>query len=165
MSVDPIRTRRPSQPYVAIGQRLRREAVGEIVPRLLSEVYGWLDASQYVPDGPPLIRYLVVDYNTSDVEVDIGAPAAIDPPAGSRIHSGVLPPGTYVAVIHEGQYAGLVDTTAELLAWGRDHHVVWQAEEVSKISTWRGRVEHYLLGPAQSGDPQDWRTEIAILAE
>jgi len=53
-----------------------REALGDAAPGLLAEVYDWLAINSIAVAGSPLIRYLIVDYNTGEVEVDVGAPAA-----------------------------------------------------------------------------------------
>ena len=80
-----------------------------------------------------------------------------------RVQGGVLPAGRHATFVHRGPYTSLVDTTAELLAWGKATGVTWQVRDRSGVTTWRGRIENYLTGPPDEPDPQIWRTEIAIL--
>jgi effector-binding domain-containing protein len=154
---------RAAQPYVAIRERLHREALGDVAPGLLSEVHEWLATNRIAVVGPPFIRYLIVDYNSGEVEVDVGAPVASMVAGHLRVHPGEIPGGTYATVVHQGSYAGLMDTTAQLLAWGKENNSQWQVREVSKVTNWGGRIEHYLVGPPDNPNPLDWRTEIAIL--
>ena len=154
---------RDVQRYVAIKERLQREALGERVPGLFSKVHEWLAQNSVVTAGPPLIRYLVIDYNSGQVEIDAGVPVASAVPDHARIHPGKIPGGLYATVIHQGSYVDLMDTTAKLLAWGKEHNIRWQMTEESKVIRWSGRIEHYLVGPTANPNPEDWRTEIAIL--
>lgn len=163
MSLQPAMIDRAAQPYVAIRERLHREALGDAAPGLLAEVHEWLATHGIAVAGPPLIRYLIVDYNSGEVEVDVGAPVAFVVAGQVRVHPGEIPGGTYATVIHQGSYANLMDTTAELLAWGKENNIRWQVREASKVTNWGGRIEHYLVGPPEYPNPQDWRTEIAIL--
>jgi len=123
MSLKPAMIDRDAQPYVAIRERLHREALGDVAPGLLSEVYEWLATNRIAVVGPPLIRYLIVDYNSGEVEVDVGAPVASMVAGHLRVHPGELSGGTYATVVHQGSYANLMDTTAKLLAWGKDNHI------------------------------------------
>jgi effector-binding domain-containing protein len=163
MSLKPAMIERAAQPYIAIREHLLRESLGDVAPGLLSEVCEWLATNKIAVAGPPLIRYLIVDYNSGEVEVDVGVPVASMVPGHLRVHWGEIPGGTYATVVHQGSYANLMDTTAKLLAWGKENNIQWQVDEAAKVTNWRGRIEHYLVGPPDNPNPQDWRTEIAIL--
>jgi DNA gyrase inhibitor GyrI len=114
--------------------------------------------------GAPLIRYFVVDYNTGDIEVDLGVPVgATTLPADALVHSAEIPAGTFASVIHHGPYDTLVQTTAALLDWAKRNHVNWAMVERRKVTRWAGRVEHYLVGLPDEPKSKNWRTEIAIL--
>lgn len=115
MSLKPAMIERAAQPYVAIHERLLRESLGDVAPGLLSEVYEWLATNGIAAAGPPLIRYLIVDYNSGEVEVDVGAPVATMVPGHLRVHSNEIPGGAYATVVHQGSYANLMETTAKLL--------------------------------------------------
>jgi len=163
MSLTPNLEDRTPQHYVAIAARLPRTELPDEIPRLLSEVYQWLKSQGIAATGAPLVRYLVINYQTSMLEIEVGVPVASGVSGDERLHAGVIPGGHYAVVIHSGTYGNLVDTTAELLAWAKEHGVKWQMHDESKGTTWRSRVETYLIGPASEPDPQNWRTEIAIL--
>ena len=111
-----------------------------------------------------MIRYFMVDYNTGAVEVDVGAPVdATSLPADDRVHRAQIPAGTFATVIHRGSYDALVKTTAALLEWGQQKNVKWDVIEERKVTHWNARVEHYIVGPPDEPNPQNWETEIAIV--
>lgn len=153
---------RPPQRGVAIATRCARRELPAIVPRLFGEVLDWL-TSRGEPAGAPFVRYRVVDYNTGEVEIEVGVPAAVPAPVSDRVRETHLPGGRYAAVVHHGGYDGLPDTTAALLGWAEREGVRWRVEDDGAVTRWAGRVEHYLVGPPAEADPRRWRTEVAIL--
>lgn len=166
MKIDPELVKRPEQPYAGIRRRVAREHLADVVPQTLAEVRELLAAAKVQPSGPPLIRYLIVDYNMGSVQVDIGLPVATaDLPDGLHVRPGTLPAGTYVSVLHSGDYSGLVETTAALLDWAKRNRITWNVRDHHKVTHWAGRVEHYLVGPPLENDPRKWQTEIAILTD
>ena len=163
MSLTPNLDRRGARPYVAVRTHLSRAELADVVPRLLREVYAWLESHGVEAAGEPFVRYLVVDYNNGMLDIEAGVPVAEAVSGDERVQGRVIPAGSYATVIHRGPYTSLADTTAELLAWGKATGVPWQVREQSGVTTWGGRIEHYRTGPADEPDPQNWRTEIAIL--
>ena len=167
VTVEPRIVTRSAVTYAGIRERLNRNELGDVVPRLLGELSDVLRRQHIAPAGPPLVRYLMVDYNTSDVEIEVGFPVTVSvlPPDG-RVQLGTIPAGRYATAMHHGAYASLIDTTAALFEWGKRTHRTWDVTEHSKITRWGARVECYELGPPAEQDPANWRTEIAIrLAE
>lgn len=164
MAVSPELVQRHSLPYVAIAARVAQPALGSAVPPLLKEVYAWLAAHSIAPVGPPLARYLVVNYNDRMLDIEVGVPVGTGTvPGDTRIRPGLLRGGTFARAIHCGRYGTLVKTTAAMLAWAKAHDTQWQVEDDGGITTWACRVEHYLVGPPAETNPKAWRTEIAIL--
>jgi len=112
-----------------------------------------------------LIRYLVVDYNTGEVEVDVGVPIeAPTLPADDRVYPAQIPAGTFATVIHRGSYDALVKTTAALLDWGKEKNVKWQVAEERKVTRWNARVEHYQVGRPMSRIPKTGRPRSRSLS-
>ncbi len=163
MGIKPKLVQRSAQRYAGIREHVDRDQLAEVVPRNLQELFAFLEQHQVQATGPPLIRYLVVDYNTGEVEVDIGAPVASSLPASCRVKSRQIPAGTFATVAHRGSYDTLVYTTANLLDWAKQKKVQWQVSETRNVTRWNGRVEHYLVGPPTELEPKKWQTEIAIL--
>src|SRR5436305_2062231 len=122
MSLVPQYVERAPQPYVAIHAQSPRDEIGMVVPKVLPDLYAWLASNKVAPAGAPFIRYLVVNYNNSVVDMDVGVP--VPNPIGSPeppVIRGLLPGGRYATVLHRGAYETLVDTTAELLDWAKAH--------------------------------------------
>jgi effector-binding domain-containing protein len=164
VAVEPELVHRATRAYAGVRERLPRTQLADVVPRLLAEVTAFLGGHRIPAAGPALIRYLVVDYNTGDVEIEAGFPIdASALPSHGRVRLGQLPAGVYATVVHRGSYATLMATTAALLDWAKTQSVAWQVSAEGKVTRWEARVEHYLVGPPDEPDPDAWRTEIAIL--
>ncbi len=164
MEIEPKFVKREARPYAGIREQAMREGLPEIVPPTLSALQAFLQKHRNSAAGPPLIRYLVVDYDTDRVEIDVGIPIEeATLPADERVRAGAIPAGTFATVVHLGPYDALVKTTAALLDWGKGKKLKWQVAEDGKVTRWSGRVEHYLVGPPEETNPKNWRTEIAIL--
>ena len=163
-SFAPEISERAAQPYFAVATQCRRDEIGAKVSALLDELHAWFERHGVTPNGPQVIRYRVVDYNTGNVKIEVGLPVETDNrPADSRIQSGEIPAGRYVTVVHAGPYESLVNTTAALLAWARENRMVLEFKDHEKASQWGCRVERYLVAPPDESRPERWRTEIDIL--
>lgn len=130
----------------------------------MAEMLGWFERHRIVPGDPQLVRYRVVDYNTGNVEIEVGIPAEIDQSLKDlRIRRAEIPAGRYITAVHTGPYDTLVESTAELLAWARENRVSLDVADYGKVTHWGCRVERYLLAPPNELRPEAWRTEISIL--
>jgi effector-binding domain-containing protein len=162
--VEPLIVSRSTVAYAAVRESLRRDRLAEVVPRAIGEVAEFLQRQQIAPTGSPLVRYLVVDYNTNIVEIEVGFPVTdLALLHHDRVRRGDIPAGRYATATHPGSYDTLVDTTAALLEWGKLRHIKWQMTEQENVTRWGARVERYDVGPPVESDPSMWRTEIAIL--
>jgi effector-binding domain-containing protein len=159
---EPQLEERAAQPYVGILAEVTMQDFGPAIPRLHGEVFGWLARQGVAPAGPPLIRYYVTDMERG-LHVEMGMPVGQPVTGDARIHAGALPAGRYVTTIYRGDYAGLVDATAALLAWAQAHGIVWQTAQVGGQEVWAGRVELYHTDPGEEPDPAKWETELAFL--
>jgi len=163
VAVEPQVVRRSGVWYAAQRERVHRDRLPEVIPRALGAVSDFLRRHDIVPAGPPLVRYQTIGYDMGEVEIEVGFPVTeTELPPHDRVRLGQLPAGRYATVTHRGSYEALVDTTAALLAWGKQTHTNWQVTERGKVTRWGARVEHYNVGPPEP-DPHKWRTDIAIL--
>jgi len=162
--IHPELKERSAVSYAGLRLRLNRDGLARAVPEAISSLSSYFDRHNLSPSGPALVRYFVVDYNSDDVEVDVGFPHELPSiPADERIHYGQLPEGTYATVLHEGAYDSLIDTTKALLDWSKETDHPWRVSSENNVTWWAARVEHYLVAPPQETSPSRWRTEIAIL--
>jgi effector-binding domain-containing protein len=164
VGLEPKIAKREAQRYAGVRETLGRDELPKVVPSSLSTVFAFLQKHRVHVTGAPLIRYLVIDYNTGEIEIDVGVPVGgTTLPADARVESVKIPSGTFATLIHRGPYDALVQTTAALVDWAQKNNVAWAMVEQRKVTRWDGRVEHYLVGPPQEPNPKNWQTEIAIL--
>jgi len=164
VGIKPKLLKRETHFYAGVSKTLPRDKLSEVVSRCLSTVLAFLQKHRVDVTGAPLIRYFVVDYNTGEIEIDIGVPIGKTAlPADALVHCGQIPSGTFATVIHRGPYGTLIKRTAALMDWAQQNNVIWSMVEQRKVTRWDGRVEHYLVGPPDEPKSKNWRTEIAIL--
>lgn len=145
------------QPYVGIRTNVAMMQIGEKVPPLLGEVFGWLGSRGVAPAGPPFFKYNVIDM-AGEMEMEVGVPVANAVAGDDRVMAGVLPAGRYVTMRHVGHPDGLMEATARLLAWGRQQGVKWDATDDQR--RWGARIESYQDDPDEQPDMSKWRTDL-----
>jgi effector-binding domain-containing protein len=151
---------RPERHYVAIREQVSMEGFGELLAPLWDEVFASLRARGVAPDGPPLIRYGVIDM-ARQLEIEVGAPVAEPMAADGRVVPGVLPAGRYARLTHTGDYSGLIAATAALQDWAEGRGMVFDQWTTPDGDAFGGRVEWYVTDPGDEPDPAKWETEVA----
>lgn len=131
------------------------------LPPLGEEVLGVLSRQGVVPTGPWFWRYRVIDMEGLLV-VDVGLPIEAAFAPEGRVRPDTLPAGNYLIARYRGHPSGLIEATAEFLAWGDAHRVAWARQAHGSGEAWRARIEWYLEEPA---DMSQWETELAFLVE
>ena len=122
----------------------------------LDDVLGWyagamaeLDATLRTPAGPPGGVYDNALFEVGRGHVLVHRPST-DPPTSGRVHPVELPAVELAVATHVGDHDDIDVTYGEVGAW-----VVANALSVA------GPVrETYLVGPRDTADPSQWRTEI-----
>ena len=152
---------RPDQPYAGITASVTMQTIGEVLPPLVGEVFGWIEARGIAPAGAPFFRYHVIDMER-ELAVEAGVPVAAPVTGDERVRAGVLPAGRYAAVRHLGHYQGLVDATGRLLRWGDEQGLKWDMTQTAAGERWGARIEFYQNDPEEEPDPDKWLTELAF---
>ena len=161
MSTEPTIIERSAQPYAAITVTATMQNLGEVVPPLNGEVFGWLAAHGGEPAGPPFWKYNVIDMERG-LEIEAGV-ATREPVAGDgRVHGGVLPAGRYATLQHVGHPSTLIDATARLLRWADAQDLKWDVSPTSEGERWGCRLELYLTDPREQPDMNAWETQLAF---
>jgi effector-binding domain-containing protein len=162
MITEPKIEDRNEQSYVGIRAQVTMQELGKTLPPLWGEVYGWLASKCVKPAGAPLWRYLVIDM-AAKLEIDVGVPVAASLTSDNRIIADTLLAGRYATLIYTGPYEGLMQATADLLAWADRKGIVWDKWAVgSGGEGWRARIENYLTDPRAEPDSTKWQTELAF---
>jgi effector-binding domain-containing protein len=162
MITEPKIEHRNEQPYVGIRAQVTMQELGRRLPPLWGEVYGWLANRGLKPAGAPLWRYRVIDM-AAKLEIDVGVPVGRPVTGDNRIIADTLPAGRYATVVYTGPYGGLMQATADLLAWAHNKGIVWdRSDQGSKGESWGARIEHYLTDPREEPNSEKWQTELAF---
>ncbi|MCI0395723.1 MAG: GyrI-like domain-containing protein [Chloroflexi bacterium] len=162
MITKPKLEHRGEQPYGAIRTQVSIP-FGAVLPPLWGELFTWLGRQGIAPAGAPFIRYLTTDM-TKKLDIEVGVPVAAAVPGEERITAGVFLAGRYAVTVYTGPYDGLVEATAQFLAWAEENGVVWQKTSTAEHDElWIARIEFYLTDPAEEPDPEKWQTELAFL--
>lgn len=162
MITEPRIEHRNAQPYQGIRAQVTIQELGTVLPPLWGEVYGWLASNGLKPTGPPFWRYRVIDM-AAKLEIDVAVPVAGTAIGDNRIIADILPAGRYASLIYTGPYEGLLQATADLLAWADKKGMVWDKRPAGpNREAWRARVENYLTDPTKEPDPVKWETELAF---
>ena len=139
MITEPKIEHRNAQPYLGIRAQVTMQELGRVLPPLWGEVYGRLASKDLKPTGAPLWRYRVIDM-AAKLEIDVGVPVATPLTGDNRITADTLPAGRYATLIYTGPYEGLMQATADLLAWAQNKGIVWDKWAAgSRGEGWRDR--------------------------
>jgi effector-binding domain-containing protein len=161
MMTEPRLEDRSAQHYVGIRtQATMQEMRAGLIPRLLGEVFAWLEKQGVAPAGAPFIRYHVINME-SKLDIELGVPVASALAGDGRISAGVLPAGRYAALIYTGVENG-IPANGALLDWGAEQGLVWDTYAAENGDGFGARIESYLTDPADEPDPAKWETEVAI---
>ena len=140
----------PSQTVVSVR---RRVALDEL-PAFLGQAFGRL--SEAIPERavdpgePPFVIYHEVAHDAFDAEVcrPVAAPLDVPPDLASR----ELPGGPVATTLHVGSYDRLSDTYAAVQDWMAGHGATPAGPP----------RERYLVGPADTDRPSEYRTVVEI---
>ena len=158
---DPQIEQRNELPYVAIRAVVAMQDVGSKLPALIPRVYGWLQQQGQTPAGPMFFRYIAMDQG-KQLDVEIAVPVRGDVSSDGEITAGTMPSGRYAVARYRGSYDGLPRAWSAFEEW-REKEGISEEGQVSQDGTVRGtRAEHYVIGPNDNPDPQQWETELVL---
>ena len=152
---------RPAQPYVAIKAEVTMQTLGTVLPALHGRVFGWLRERGTTPTGPPFWKYNTVDMDR-DLEVEVGVPVPARVNGDEHVLFALLPAGRYASLRYTGHPDGLLDATAFLLEWGRQHYLTWDLSHGPAGERWGARLEIYETDPGAEPDMSKWTTQLAF---
>jgi effector-binding domain-containing protein len=161
MLTEPKLDNRAQQPYVGIRTQVTIPEMPAAIDKAFPELFAWLGGQGIAPVGAPFIRYHVI--NMADkLDIEMGIPVAAAVSGAGHIVGDVLPAGRYAALVHTGDYSGLMAATRVLIEWAKAQGIAWDRWDAANGDAFRSRYESYLTNPAEVPDPAKWQTEIAI---
>jgi hypothetical protein len=113
------------------------------------------------PVGAPFFRYLTIDM-ARQLDVEAGVPVADLVEVDGDVFARALPAGRYAEATYVGHPAGLVDATADLLAWAEQRGVQWDVRDTPFGQAWGCRLELLLTDPREQPDMTRWRTDLVF---
>ena len=151
----------PERHYVAVASPVRMADMQDVAPRLIGEIWGWVQEKGLTPTGMTIIRYKVIDM-AGEMQLEFGV--TVDRPArgDGRAIASSLPAGRYAEIVHTGPFDTLHDANAALVGWTQERGLAWDYEKKPDGDHFAARYENYVTDPAAEPDPQKWVTEIAI---
>lgn len=158
---EPTLQQRPERPYAAIKVLVTMTELGDVVPPLNAEVFGWLAQHGVTPAGPPFWKYNVIDM-ARQLEIEAGVEVEQPITGDDRVTAGVLPAGIYATLLHVGHPDALIDATKDLLEWGAKEGITWDKSDSAEGERWAARLEFYLTNPDDEPDMTKWETELAF---
>ena len=150
--------RREEQPTLGIRVQTPMRGMGKVVGLLMRELDAWMERSGITALGPPLLRYYVIDM-AGEMDIEAAYPTAAGLPGDERVRPGILPAGTYAALVYQG--SGLTGNRA-LIEWARDNAVAWDRWDDPNGDAFRCRYERYLTDPMVEPRKTRWQVEVAI---
>ena len=159
MHTEPTVAERAAQPYVAIKELVTMQTIGEVLPKVHPEVFGWLGAHGIAPAGAPFWKYDLIDMERG-LEVEVGVPIAAPTTGDERVFAGVLPAGRYATLQHTGHPSELMAATAALLDWAKGRDLKWDVSGADE--RWAARLEIYQTDPREQPDMNKWETVLAF---
>jgi effector-binding domain-containing protein len=161
MISEPKIVNRTQQPYLAIRSQVAAQELPTVIPQHIGEVVGWLGQQGIAPSGAPFVRYNIINM-PGMLDIEVGWPVASAVPGNGHIAAGSFPAGRYGSLIHTGDYPGLLDATAALLAWAKKKGLVWDTFESDLGDGFASRFESYLTNPEEEPDRAKHETEVTI---
>jgi effector-binding domain-containing protein len=159
MAAQPEIVKRTEQPYVAIRTLVTWQMLGEVAPRLHSEVRDWLRSRGVQPTGQPFFKYNVIDMD-GKLEIEVGFPVAAPMTGEDQVLAAALPAGRYATLWHTGHPSGLAGATSTLLDWAAQQNLAFDVTPAPDGERWGCRLEIYHDEPGQ--DMNEWETELAF---
>ena len=150
---------REARPYVAMRKRVTIP-FGDVIDAALGPVEAHIKAQGLgEPDyGPCIFKYNLIDMPRLEVEFGFFTPRLL--PAAEGLISAEMPAGTYASLLYTGHYDNLMEVNAVLIGWAAQKGIVWDSTDTAAGEAFAARVETYFDPPV--GDPNGWRTEVAI---
>jgi len=158
---DPQIVTRAAAPYVAIRVQVPMDQLGEVVPPLNQEVFGWLAQRGVAPGAPPFWKYNVIDMARGlEIEAGVTVPQPLE--GDGRVVAGVLPAGRYVTLHHTGAPDTLMGANGDLQDWAAKQDLTFDVTPSPEGDRWGCRLEIYLTDPREEPDLSKWETLLAF---
>ncbi len=139
----------PPQPTLSIRTTTSIKNLAQELGKAYGAIGQYLGQLGEQPAGAPYAAYF--NWDTSDLEVEIGFPVASSLPTKENIQSGEIPAGRYARCSYTGPYNKIEPAYNALTAWVKENG--YEATEVA--------YEFYLNDPGEVS-PEDLLTQVVF---
>src|SRR5690606_31870636 len=98
----------------------------------------------------------------AQLDVEIGVPVETTVDRDGNIGPGAFPAGQYAVTRYRGSYDGLPKAWSAFEKWREEAGVSEKAQREQDGTVRGARAEHYVVGPEDLPDPQQWETELVL---
>jgi hypothetical protein len=150
---------RPQELYMGIRIPTPFKGMFTVVDKhLFKELKAWMKQERIEPQGPPFLRYHVINMD-GEMDIEVGIPVDQALPGNGRVCPGVLPSGRYASLIYiNNGYTG----NGALTRWGIENGLAFDQWHDPKGDAFRARYERYLTDPRVQPLKTRWEVEVAI---
>lgn len=138
------------QPVLGVRFKTAMSEVGCHLGNSYGELFACLGKTGEFPAGPPFGLYHDDEYKEEDADVEACVPTVKLLPGEGNVKGYELSGAKVASTLHMGPYEQIGDTYQELM--------LWISEQGYRPSVPCREV--YLVGPEQSDDPAEYRTEV-----
>ena len=138
------------QPVLGVRFKTDMPDIGENLGRAYGTLFAHLGKMGEFPAGPPLSLYHDGEYKEEDADVEACVPTAKLLPGEGDVKGYELSGAKVASTLHMGPYEQVGDAYQELMLWISE-------QGYRPTSPCR---EYYLVGPEQSENPAEYRTEV-----
>jgi DNA-binding transcriptional MerR regulator len=139
---------------IRVAARVREDEFPSWVTWAAERLSAFMGAAEIEPSGPSGALYAPEKVEDDEENLELFVPVAEPPyvPSSERdVAIGEVPGATVAVLVHAGDYDLMPDTYRTLGAWIARH----AQPTGERIREW------YIVGPDQTGDPAQYRTEIS----
>lgn len=158
----PAKVRRKKQPYLYIRSRLSRRNLAKQAILFYGELRDFVAARGITGVGPGFMRYMAVDHD-GGLDMEFGYFTDRLHSGGGPVRSSMLPSGTFMSMQWNGPFEKLRDVNAMLKGWADHNGVEWDMVETPDGVGYGCRIEIYHVTPRHVANPEQYRTEVAIM--
>lgn len=159
----PAKLRRKKQPYLSIRSQLARRNLRRQAVLFFSELRDFMGGKGITDAGPGFMRYLSIGKD-GELDMEFGYLTARVHAGGGPVRSGILPSGTFMTAEWTGPYERLGEVNAMLPGWAQHSGLELDVTETEEATVYGCRLEIYHVTPKHTDDPENFRTEIAVMA-
>jgi effector-binding domain-containing protein len=149
---------RPEKIYMGVRTQTPFKGMFKVINKLFKEMNVWVKQHKVELDGPPFLRYHVIDM-AGEMDIEVCFPVAAALPGDQRVTVGLLPAGRYASLIYTN--SGLAGNKA-LVSWILANHLPWDKWDDPKGDVFHSRYEAYLTDPKIEPRKTKWEVEVAI---